>query len=166
MMIGVGLVCALLAASRVLGGYATAVLLFFLLTVLAHVAGNAVGTRLRGSASKRDRIPGDHDGPTQLTDAHFAPATKLSQNQSLGLTVVVCVVIGVLLGGCAGGWLLAWAVGDKATWANMSVGIGAFGVLGGFLGFLTSSFLKILILANLEAWKMEKKNDQFPGSTN
>jgi hypothetical protein len=48
-------------------------------------------------------------------------------------------------------------VGDKATWANMSLGIVAFGVIGGILGFLTSSFLKVMIVANVEAWETEKK---------
>lgn len=169
MLAFVAIVCALLAVSRLVEGYTMLVIVFFLLSIAAHVAGNAIGTRLRDNENRpggRSTAANDAADAEVLTTAHFAPTTKLSRNQALGLTVIVCVGVGVVVGGAVGGWLLAWAVGEKATWANMSLGIGAFGVIGGFLGFLTSSFLKVLITANIEAWRAESQNGKSPRSTN
>lgn len=160
LLIFVGLLCILLALAKVVGSYATLILVLFLLTVVAHVVGNAIGTRLRENNGSQHR-QGDESAEMvglseKLTAQHFAPTTRLSRNHRLGMIVVVCVVTGAIGGSILGGWLLSLAVGNKATWANMSVGVIAMGVLGGFFGFLSSSFLKVLIAANLEAWKEEQ----------
>src|SRR5438309_2346091 len=111
----VAVVCALLAISKMIGGYSTLVLAFVLLTIAAHVAGTAIGTSLRDNDHRqRRRVPAPLEGVEQLSATHFAPPTKLGQSQALGLTVIACVVIGVLAGGAIGGWLLGLALEDKA----------------------------------------------------
>ena len=44
-------------------------------------------------------------------------------------------------------------LGRKATLGNVSFGVGAFLVIGGILGYLAGTFLKVLVAANVEAWR-------------
>lgn len=163
LLLFVGMFCVLLALAKLIGGYATLVLVLFLLTVIAHVAGNAIGMQLRQhdgrhATNEHERAAMGVIEPDQLGEHHFAPATQLSRTQRLGWIVFGCVIFGVCFGGVVGAWLLHWAIAEKSTWANMSVGVIAFGVLGGFFGFLISSFVKVLFDANSEAIRAERND--------
>ena len=157
LMLFVAAICVSLALMKVVGPYGSFVLILFLLSVLAHVAGNAIGTKLRDQGSRT--ISGDGregtsatGGSRQLTAVDFAPVTRLSRRSSLGVTIVVVVCVGVVTGASVGAYLLYTTLGEKATVANMALGVTAFGVIGGFVGFAASTFLKVLVAANLEAW--------------
>ena len=156
-MLFVAAICVSLALMRIIGPYGSAVLILFLLSVLAHVAGNAIGTKLRDQSNRRSsREAGDTSttGPERpLAESDFAPTTRLSRGDSLGLTIVVVVCVSAVTGGSVGAYLLYQTLGDKATVANMSLGITAFAIIGGIAGFAASTFLKVLIGANVEAWR-------------
>lgn len=122
------------------------------LCVAAHVAGNAIGTRLRDQ-SLRTTLLERPETAARLEASHFAPATRLSKRHSLGWIVIVVVVVSAMSGAGGGGWLLMQTLAEKATWANLTLGTVASGVLGGFFGFAVSTLLKVIVQANLEAWK-------------
>jgi len=61
--------------------------------------------------------------------------------------------LGAAIAAVGGGYWLGQSLGAKATLANMAFGICAFAVIGGILGFLLGTFLKVLVAANLEAWR-------------
>lgn len=154
LLAGVALLCALLAVAKLLSPAAVLVLIVIVLSIVAHVAGNALGTQLRDRGNRRlnsASSPSPHQPPT-LTQEHFAPPSKLSSRYSLGLIVVPFIVVGSIGAAVGGGFWLANTVREKATLANMSLGVGAFAVIGGILGFLSGTFLKVMITANVEAW--------------
>ena len=160
MMLFVAAICVSLALMRIIGPYGSFVLILFLLSVFAHVAGNAIGTKLRDQTNRRSpREAGEAsaDGPARpLTESDFAPTTRLSRGDSLGITIVVVVCVGAVVGASIGAYLLYQTLGDKATIANMSLGITACAIIGGFAGFAASTFLKVLIGANVDAWRNGK----------
>ena len=159
-MLFVAAICVSLALMRVIGPYGSLVLILFLLSVFAHVAGNAIGTKLRNQGNQPSpREEGDSaaTGPARpLAESDFAPATRLSRGDSLGRTIVVIVCVGAVVGAGVGAYLLYTTLGDKATIANMSLGITAFAIIGGFAGFAASTFVKVLIAANVDAWRNGK----------
>lgn len=157
LFVGVALLCALLAVAKLLSPAAVLVLIVIVLSIVAHVAGNALGTQLRDRGNRRLNSPSSPSPhhpqtPPTLTQEHFAPASKLSSRYSLGLIVIPFIVVGSIGAAVGGGFWLANTVREKATLANMSLGIGAFAVIGGILGFLSGTFLKVMITANVEAW--------------
>lgn len=85
--------------------------------------------------------------------AEFAPPSKLTQRESLGRVIYIAPVVTAVALATAGGFWLRHVVGAKATVGNMAFGIAAFAVLGCILGFLLGSFVKVLVTANLDAWR-------------
>ncbi|MFM9066697.1 MAG: hypothetical protein ACKOU6_16145 [Planctomycetota bacterium] len=162
------LVCLLLAACQVLSPLAIGVLILVLLSVLAHVAGNAIGTQLRDgqsgspTAGAQDQLSGSRvDGG--LPDSHarrplaaddFARRSQLSHRQSLRwLIILPSIVVGATIGGLLGAWWLSNIPAVQLSLLKLVVGTTATTVLGGMLGFLLSAFLKTLISANQDAWR-------------
>lgn len=141
-----------LAISKVLSAATTALLGLLIFCVVAHVAGNAIGTYLRDRPSDRLTPGSDFRDPTS-DSIQYAPVTGLSQRRSLGLIVPLFVMLGTMTGAGLGSWLLVISLGSKATWANLTLGTSAFAVLGGFSGFGMSTFVKVVIGANIEAWR-------------
>ena len=159
-MLFVAAICISLALMKVIGPYGSFVLILFLLSIFAHVAGNAIGTKLRDQGNRpspRDEGDTTSTGPARpLAESDFAPATRLSRGDSLGRSIVVVVCVGAAIGAGVGAYLLFITLGDKATFANMSLGITAFAIIGGFAGFAASTFVKVLIAANIDAWRNGK----------
>jgi hypothetical protein len=104
-----------------------------------------LGERSEADAIRRDETLGD--------TADFAPPSKLTRRESLGLVVYIAPLATSLALATAGGFWLRAVVGAKATIANIAFGVAAFGVLGCILGFLLGSFVKVMISANLDAWR-------------
>lgn len=104
-----------------------------------------LGERCESDAFRRDETCGD--------TADFAPPSKLTRRESLGLVVYIAPLATSLALATAGGFWLRAVVGAKATVANIAFGVAAFGVLGCILGFLLGSFVKVMISANLDAWR-------------
>lgn len=137
--------CLMLGLMKEIGPVPSVVVCLFLLLVVLHVAGNALGTSLRKEADRKR----DEDGPPpSLPQALAAPAksaSRLRERTSPGLIVVALTAIGALLGGSLGS--LAYAYWTDVDTAGLAVGSISAAVLGGFFGFLSSSFLKMVFRA-------------------
>ena len=135
--------CAVLALMNAVGPFASLVLALFLVAVIAHVAGNAIGTRMRENGDA-NQWPSRRRRPSA---ADFAPATTLRHRTPLRWTILVTATLGVIVGGTAGGLVLAHFNIHRATVANISFGALSFAVLGGLWGALIGSFVRVTIVA-------------------
>lgn len=124
-----------------------AVLLLLLTAMLAHVAGNALGTRLRELGDR----PGDEQvfvpphGPDRFAvrAEDCAPATRLGERKTLGWPIVIAALGGTVGGGFAGGvWTLLASQGTVGP-MNIAVGAVAFAVLGGLGSFAAFGFVQV-----------------------
>ena len=103
----------ILFALRIAGPLAAAALILLAAAILAHVAGNALGTRLRDQ--EKPTATGDNK-PERVTIAqphHFAPPTHLRHRQRHG-TLAVCPI---RWGRCPGSllWWLALGALERAS---------------------------------------------------
>ena len=103
----------LFAAMTWVGPLAALGLLLLFLSIVAHVAGNAIGTRLREIGSRpRAETGGAPDflkrkPGSRVSAGECAPATRLGSHHPLGWLIVVATAIAFVLGGVAGGAFLA-----------------------------------------------------------
>lgn len=137
------IVCAL---ANVLPPMAIAGLVFLIVSVFAHIAGNAIGTRLRENGSRRvdandAPIIGAKDpGPAA---PRCAPPTKLSERQSLGWPALAATFTGLLIGGGGGGIWTFRMFGPHVAEISVVVAVLAFAALGGFAAFLAFGFAQV-----------------------
>jgi hypothetical protein len=145
-----GVACAAIGWLGLAGWLAAAVLAG---CVAVHVAGNALGTRLRDGTdlelSRRPRraAPGPLPAP--------APPAQLQRRSSLGGLVPVSAAIGGAAGGVAGSAALVCLVGS--TPAGAVLGGLSSAVIGGFIGFLAASFVEIVRTSLREALAAEAR---------
>jgi hypothetical protein len=133
----VGVACAAIGWLGVAGWIAAAVLIA---SVAAHVAGNAIGTRLRDEADQRRWYHPSAEVPPPLPPR--SPPTRLEQRQSLGRLVPVSACIGAVCGGTIGAASL-WTL-TACSLAGATLGGLSSAVIGGLLGFLGASFIEIV----------------------
>lgn len=132
---------------------AIAALILLAVSIFCHVAGNAIGTRLREIGDRResrfDVSPRrTNDGPQPH---EFAPATQLGQRRSLGWVIVIATVTGTAAGGIGGG-LWTWLFSNRPVGPfNVAVGVVAFAVLGGMAAFIMVGFVQVLLGALWQA---------------
>jgi hypothetical protein len=140
----------LLGLSQWLSPIKFAAVLLLVLSVIDHVAGNVIGSRLRDGRQRAKPEPASEDRPqpASLRDHHFAPVTKLGGRHSLGWIPAVGAAAGLLLGAAGGGIWTAILLQPEFDWFPVSIAMVAFGALGGFGGFLVVGFCKALG----EAW--------------
>ncbi|MDX1947846.1 MAG: hypothetical protein SFU86_20780 [Pirellulaceae bacterium] len=140
--------CAVLfALARWFSPITVAGVILLALSIAAHVAGNAIGTRLRDIGNEPSLPP--RSGSPQPRD--FAPVTRLGQKSSLGWPIVFGTGAGALLSGIGGGvWTLASGT-ESVGPLNVAVGIIAFGVLGGIGTFVVFGFVQVAIGAIRQA---------------
>ena len=119
-----------------------AALFLLILSIIAHVAGNVIGARLRDGQAGRRMVQEKHEHVTDLQEGHFAPVTKLGQRHSLGMLPIICGASGAILGAVVGGGSTAILTQRTFEWLAVVVAAIAFGVLGGLGGFLTAGFIK------------------------
>jgi hypothetical protein len=137
----------LFALVNVLPPMILAGLVFLLLSIFAHVAGNVIGTRLRDIGGR----PGERrlNGPDEALSIggagtpRCAPPTELSRRQSLGWPILVVTSAGAICGAIGGGFWTAWLTGNHITALALSIGSIACCVLGGFAAFLAFSFAQV-----------------------
>ena len=145
--VAVGVACAAIGWLGLAGWLAVVVLAA---SLAAHVAGNALGTRLRETADQRlERLPGR---PASLPKLEPTP---LERRTSLGRVVPVSVGIGSLCGGLAGSYALF--VAARASVAGALLGGVSSAVIGGLGGFLVASFVEILRTSLREALAAERR---------
>lgn len=147
-VIGIG--CAAIGWLGVAGWIAAAVLAA---SVAMHVAGNAVGTRLR-DATDRD-LRRTHRGSDGFSPLPQARAHRLGQRSGLGLLVPVSAGIGAACGGVAG--TTALVALTSSTVAGAALGGVSAAVIGGLVGFLAASFVEIVRVSLREAVAAERE---------
>lgn len=138
-----------IVALQVLDPLVSAGLILLGLCIFAHVAGNAVGMRLRDAGPSPES-----QTSSALQASDYAPATRLSLHQRLGRMTITFTALGSIFGAIGGGTLLAVLNWENITIANMSLAIISCAILGGFLGFVMSSFLQVF----LQAWAEAHRN--------
>jgi hypothetical protein len=142
---------------RVFGSLAAATEVLFLLAILAHVAGNAVGTQLRDQRPRRD-VHAAPDGGRHppLSAQAFAPKSHLALRQRLGWMVpVIACLSGIAGGAMGGGWLIRMNA-HQIDAGSMLLAYASCGVLGGIAGFLLYGFARVTFQAVREAHRHGK----------
>lgn len=131
------------------------VLAFLGVSVLLHVAGNAIGTRLREIGDKNGSFQEDAalPEPRRPRPQDFAPTTQLGQRRSLGWTIIVAVSVGITTGAIGGGMWTFLAGHGHVGLDQIVMGVVAFAVLGGIVSFGTVGFAQVLFGAIYQAMK-------------
>lgn len=133
-----------------------------LASIAMHVAGNAIGTRMREAA--------DREQATRPHAAHSLPAaiptpspTRLERHETLGRLVPVSAGIGATVGGLTGTMMLALLT--RSSLAGAVLGGASSAVIGGLFGFLAASFVEILRSSLRDAIAAERPAPppRFPG---
>jgi hypothetical protein len=141
----------LFALAQWLHPAAVGLLAFLIVSIFCHVAGNAIGTRLRAIGDKPQDAGEQPRTIERPHDRDFAPPTMLSRRQRLGWLVLVATSIGITAGAIGGGlWTFVASAGPPAI-GNIAAGIVAFAVLGGMAAFLTMGFAQVLLTAMWQA---------------
>jgi hypothetical protein len=119
------------------------------LLVAAHVAGNAIGTRLRGDATASNRngvcgmgAPGQN-GQARLPEIRPFE-TRLWARSPLYRTMWRFVIAGAFAGGTVGGAWLVGTHGREMTWPGALLGCLSLGMLGALFAFLAGSFWRVM----------------------
>jgi hypothetical protein len=138
----VALVCAATAAMKFVGPLGAFALVLFAFLVLAHISGNAIGTRLRAlgdqPVDEMDRpVPPPERGKVSLPV--LAPR-RLTQRQRLGLLLTLIVAAAIVAGAAGGAW---WTLSSERNPSSQDIGLAAiaYGVLGGIWGLIGGGFL-------------------------
>jgi hypothetical protein len=127
------------------------------LAVGAHVAGNAIGTRLRDAGSERGRQQRTILPATRRESLPHAPPTHLGQRWSLGWGMILPTATGAVLGMTGGCWWMRQVYGDGFDAAGLAIAAIAFGVLGGFAAFLVATFMQVTSIALWQALQGERE---------
>jgi hypothetical protein len=141
---------ALFAVMSVVGALWSSAIVWLLVLVAVHVAANAWGSRV-GRRGARLTLPDDGPPIARAAPHAFAPSTRLRRNVALAGTTLATTCLGAGLGAGTGAMLLWATPPGPAGWAGFVVGTLSAAVVGGFLGFLTSSFLDVALGALGEA---------------
>jgi hypothetical protein len=149
-----GLTCCavLLVTFQVAGPMAASVLILFALAIIAHVAGNSLGTQLRDATDQSNR---GTLNPERAQPHHFAQTTRLAERVRLRWPMMVLTGVCSAVASFGGGQFLAKVNAAQATKANLTLAYGSCAVLGAILGFGLSMFLKV----TLEAWWQANQAD-------
>jgi hypothetical protein len=140
--------CIVLASYSWLGPYGAMMVGLFVLAILAHIAGNWLGTQLREIGDRS--TPDDEVANSTVTQLakgsiqpqHFAPVTHLHARAPLTRGVLIAVVSAFIVG-ASGGALLVWLFTPTSrTWAMFVCGATAFGVLAAIWSFLVAAFVQ------------------------
>jgi hypothetical protein len=145
----IGVACAAIGWLGIVGWMAVAVVAA---SVAAHVAGNALGTKLR-EATDRDLPKTGLRQPVAALPLPRPPA-QLERRASLGNLVVVSVVIGGACGGGVGTVMLYRLAASSVAGAVLG-GVSS-AVIGGLIGFLGASFVEIVRTSVREAIRAEQ----------
>jgi MFS family permease len=143
--------CAAIGWLGLAGWLAAAVLLA---SVAMHMAGNAIGTRLREATDLDLSQRQDAVMPVQIAILPATRPTPLERRSSLGRLLPVSVGIGGLCGGLAGTVALLWLT--DCSPAGAMLGGTSSAVIGGLFGFLAASFVEIVRASLRESLAAER----------
>jgi len=152
--------CAAIGWLGLAGWMAAAVLLA---SVAMHVAGNAIGTRLREATDHDLALRRDTYTETYTEQAPLPASgpTHLECRSNLGRLVPVSAGIGAACGGTAGTLSLLWLTASSP--AGALLGGASSAVVGGLLGFLVASFVEIVRTSLRESLAAERAAAPPPG---
>ncbi|HET6882307.1 MAG TPA: hypothetical protein VFI31_19235 [Pirellulales bacterium] len=145
----VAALCGLFAVMHFIGFVWSTILVWVLLLIIAHVTANFWGTRVAPRACKHPADETEAPGKVGPRVSVARGAVRLSESLRPGWPMFVATSLGAITGGSLGGTALALLSLDRAGYAGVVVGTVSAAAVGGFLGFLTSSFAEIA----LRAWK-------------
>ena len=154
----------LLALRQWLSPIAVVAIAVLALTVFCHVAGNAIGTRLREIGDQPDPTADNPNPPRRIRPRpqDFAPTTRLGQRHSLGWTIIIATSVGITSGAIGGGlWTFIAGRGHVGP-LNVAVGVIAFSILGGLAAFATVGFAQVLLGAIWQAMKSPQSTASSP----
>ena len=148
----IGMLAVLFATMSYLGTSAALLLALFATAVFAHVAGNALGTKLRDSGDT-SLVPMNERGASlrqrgAATD--FAPTTKLRDRYALGWPALMATVAGAVVGGLLGGVGLTLSM-NQITVQAVALAVIASTVLGAIWAFAAASFIQVSFTAARQA---------------
>jgi amino acid transporter len=137
--------CAALAAMKFVGPLGAFALVLLVLSVLAHISGNALGTRLRACG---DQPVDEQDRPIPSSvrfdrnELSLPGPRRLTQRQRLGILLTLIVLVAIGAGVAGGVW---WTLHSEANPTSQDIGLAAiaFGVLGGIWGFIGGGFVVV-----------------------
>jgi hypothetical protein len=151
LFIWVALAGSLFAVLSRVGPLWSAAIVWFLILVAGHVLGNSWSAKFGRSKILADDQDGELPMPLTRRPVTFAPATRLREKTALGWIMPTVTVIAAMLGGTVGGLGLVWLHWGEVAIAGLLVGTISAAILGGFFGFLTSSFVDVMARAFCEA---------------
>jgi len=143
--------CAAIGWLGLAGWLAAAVLLA---SVAMHMAGNAIGTRLREATDLDLSQRQDATIPVPTAVLPATRPTPLERRSSLGRLLPVSAGIGGLCGGMAGTLALLWLT--DCSPAGAILGGTSSAVIGGLFGFLAASFVEIVRASLRESLAAER----------
>jgi hypothetical protein len=147
MLLAVTALGCLFGVMSALGNMWSIAILLFGCLVAGHVIGNSLGTRLRDGAPRQsNRDPSD--ARFARLPPSFADGGGLSRPSRLSRITLVMTFSGAVAGAFLGGTALAAIYLDAGVPA-VALGVASSAVLGGFAGFLASSFFSV----TLKAWR-------------
>lgn len=149
------------------GAAYAAVMILTVLSIFAHVAGAALGGRLRASKDVELRFKtgeaSDVDGeeiesrllqPMEAQQADFARQTQLSEQRPLNLEPIYYFVgVGAVFCAIAASVVLIWYMWDSLAIVNVLFGAASAAMIGGLFGFLAGSLYQVVRSALSEAQK-------------
>jgi len=151
LVVVIAVACAAINWLGLAGWLAAAVILA---SLAAHVAGNALGTRMREAT---DRDLARHEGlRVWRTVMPASRPTHLERRSNLGLLVPISAGIGAACGGIAGAASLLSLTASSIPGAVLG-GVSS-AVIGGLLGFLGASFVEIVRTSLREAIAAEQSH--------
>jgi len=167
----VAVVSVLLAGMSARGGMTALALLLAALIVALHVASTMIGGRLRAQADERiaretGQVFSEHIHRSAAEGVEGHPHVELAPRSpwhGRGVTPLPwlrpIIVAGVLIGGLGGAFFLTLTIGHRTSPAGIAVGAISLAVLGGWLGFLGSSFYGIARHGLREALAEQQKDE-------
>ena len=145
----------LLAAFQYIGAIGTFALILAILVVLAHVAGNAIGTTLRDTAQPTLQ-PREAQHASEGAEKPFVQTTKLSEKRPLGRPIYIITALSALFWGGAGITVAKILSTKPISLPNSIAGALVLGALGAFWTFVAGSFVQIAFGAVLQALRNPK----------
>lgn len=128
-------------------------IVFLVVSIAAHVAGNKLGTTLRDHARRQQlsqKLTPEHGAP--IAGLEYAPATRLRERKALGLLAAIVTVVGVGAGATVA-VVGALSFTRHATPADLIV----YGVAGGILcGFFTFALVAFVQTMSTAAWEASR----------
>lgn len=142
----------LTALASMISTVALVAVVWFLLLVLAHVAGNAWGRRQQREARAPSELDEGPPPPTEVAAAWQRPRdVSLGRRVDFGRSMFFTVTVAAAAGLAAGALFVL--CGGMPRWNAYGLVVASFSaaVLGGVLGFLLSGCLRVLAQALAEA---------------